>query len=253
MRENPFLWTESSAPPSPASEEVHVWRIDLDRRPSQANQLAALLSEDERARAARYATATLRERFIVARGALRQILGAYLDSAPQILQFAYGSAGKPILQDLPERPSLHFNLSHSQDLALLAVCRSAEVGVDVERISPTTEVDALAERFFSAREAGALQALPEQDRRKAFFAIWTCKEAYLKALGTGIAAGLDSFDIVLRDPDQAQLQTPLDPSEAARWSVQRLFPAEDYAGALVVEGRNRRLQCLQWNEATHAR
>ena len=187
--------------------EAHVWRIRLAPCPVD------LLSEDERARALRFHFPLHRHRFVAARSALRRILAAYLDLPPAELRFHYSPHGKPYL----EHHWLRFNLAHSEDLALCAVARAREIGVDIERIRPRPTQERIPERFFSPSEAAQLRALPPE----AFFHYWTAKEAYLKARGEGLAIPLDSFDVTTLD----------DP----RWTRASLLLDPAYAAALVVE------------------
>lgn len=231
-------------------DEVHVWRADLDRKTSEISELQQTLSEDERARAARFHFSQDRSRFIVARGVLRAILGRYLDIPPGRLEFRYESNGKPTLAAAYKEETLHFNVSHSWGLALYAVANSREVGIDIEYIKATEAGSGIAERFFSPAEVAALQALPAEERTRAFFACWTRKEAYIKAKGTGLALPLDQFDVTV-DPGQpaALLTTRGDPEEASRWSLRDLDPGPGCAAAIAVEGRSWQLRCWGWPAA----
>ncbi len=229
------VWSSPPADLALGADEVHVWRVALDQPDDVADRLGAALSADERGRAARLVTAALRRRFLVARGALRQILGRYTYLAPGAVRFRYGPRGKPMLD--AEDGLLRFNLSHSGDLALVAVSRGREIGVDVERIRPDRDLDRIATRFFSTVEVAALLALPRAERAEAFYHCWTRKEAYIKALGDGLAIPLDSFDVAFAPgAPAALLASRLDPAETRRWSMAALDPGPGYAGAVVVEG-----------------
>jgi 4'-phosphopantetheinyl transferase len=226
---------------------VHVWRAALDNYPSQIAGLLCTLSEDEQARAERFHFQIDRERFIVARGALREILGVYLNSAPKSVSFRYGAQGKPALARKSGRNAIHFNVSHSHGVALYAVTRGREVGIDLEFVRENLEVEQLAERFFSQREMAMLQALPVALRQHAFFLCWTRKEAYIKAKGEGLSLPLDQFDVSLIPGEPAALlRTQADPDEARRWSLQELSIDPGYVAALAVEGRGWSLSCWQW-------
>jgi 4'-phosphopantetheinyl transferase len=228
-------------------DEVHVWRATLDQTPSQIQGFLHNLAADERARAERFYFERDRRHFIVARGVLRAILGCYLNRVPECLSFCYGSHGKPALAGESDGHAIRFSVSHSSGVALYAVARSREVGVDLERIRLDLAVVEIAERFFSPREAAMLRTIPTEVRRQAFFRCWTRKEAYIKARGEGLSMPLDQFDLSLApgDPD-AVLGTQGDPSEASRWSLQELAPAPGYVAALAVEGHGWRLTCWQW-------
>ena len=229
------------------SDEVHVWRADLTLSASRVESLEQTLSTDERERAQRFCFQTDREHFIVARASLRAILGCYLDVEPDELRFCYSPKGKPALSSESLGGDLRFNLSHSDGLALYAVTRGREIGVDIERVRPELADGKIAERFFSPREVAALRALHPHLQLQAFFNCWTRKEAYIKARGDGLSLPLDQFDVsVVPGEPAALLNTTHDLGESSRWLLRQLFPGADYVAALAVEGLDWRLQCWQW-------
>lgn len=239
------LWREARRPASLAADEIHVWRIPLDGVGPSQDEAQALLSADEQERWGRFHFARDRRRFERARVALRVILAAYLDEEARRIRFAFGTHGKPELAE----PSgeVGFNLSHSGDLALLAVAGRREVGVDVEAVRPVCDAEAIAERFFSPAENAALRQLPPQGRLDAFFRCWTRKEAYLKALGEGLARPLDGFDVSLEPDAPARLlKVHADPQEASRWWLTALEPGPGYVGALAACGRGWRPSLWEW-------
>jgi 4'-phosphopantetheinyl transferase len=219
----------------------------LDQTPSQIQSFLHNLAADEQARAERFHFERDRGHFIVARGVLRAILGGYLKRAPEGLSFCYGSHGKPAIAGESGGDAIRFNVSHSHGIALYAVTRGREVGVDLERIRFNLAVAEIAERFFSRREVAMLRALPTEEQREAFFRCWTRKEACLKARGEGLSLPLDQVDVSLApgEPDAAPGTQP-DSSDASRWSLQELAPAPGYVAALAVEGHGWRLACWQW-------
>jgi 4'-phosphopantetheinyl transferase len=230
------------------ADDVHVWRIALTQPPKKVRELLYTLSADERERAARFHFPHDRDSFIVARGALRDILASYLAVEPCELRFQYSSYGKPSLSTEFAAHGLNFNLSHSHELALLGLAIGREIGVDVERHRSDVTDEPLAERFFSAREVAVLRALPRRQQTEAFFNCWTRKEAYIKARGEGLSFPLARFDVSLAPEEPAKLlRTRGEPREAARWTMRNLSPAPGYAGAVIAEGRNWRLQCRDWS------
>lgn len=172
-------WTPAIAPPPLAADGLHLWRIELD---SPGPSLRPLLAADERQRADRFVTERLRNRFIRARGSLRAILGRYLDRPATGLEFEYGELGKPALR---EGGDLAFNLSHADNLALLAIAR-APVGVDLEPLRDRGDLRRVAERMFSPAAQAELQNLTGDDLTLAFFRHWTALEARAKQYGGGI-------------------------------------------------------------------
>jgi 4'-phosphopantetheinyl transferase len=240
------------SPPSAfqlASDEVHSWCARLDVPPETSARLYATLTADERTRSARFQFERDQQRFIVARGVLRDLLGRYLQTQPSEISFVYNAFGKPDLG--PEFANrLKFNLSHSAGLALIAIATASDVGVDVEYVRTESDYAEIARRFFSAAEVDQLTALPSYLYAEAFFSCWTKKEAYLKACGEGLAIPLNSFSVPLTtDP----AHTPVDLYVASkgivpakRWSFHTLQPAAGYIGALAIEGTGWRLRQWQW-------
>ncbi len=223
--------------------DVHVWMASLDWPAHQVHALADILSEDERARAGRFVRERDQRRFIVCRGVLRTILGRYLGAAPSVLEFRYSAYGKPAINAGAGEPALRFNVSHADGVALYAVTRAREVGIDLERVRSRFATDEIAERFFSAREIAMLRAQAPASCPKAFFRIWTRKEAYLKARGQGLSASLRAFDVsVLPDEPVALLTTAWDPQEASRWRLEELFADDHYVATIAVEGDGWRLR-----------
>jgi len=185
----------------------------------------------------------------VRHAALRMILSRCLDAEPAQVQFAFGSRGKPYLAGPFKDGEVQFNMSHSQDLALIALTRNRETGVDLEQIRPVPDIEQIVERYFSPRERGVFFSLPPDQKLEAFFNGWTRKEAFVKALGEGLARPLDEFDVTLRPGEPARLIGIRNaPQEAFQWSLQALAPGRDMIAALAVEGGDWRLACWRWSE-----
>jgi len=224
-------------PPSLAlpPSEVHVWRATLDLDPIELERMQATLTSDERARAARFRFSKDQQHFVAARGILRMILARYLNRAPAQFEFRYGPAGKPELAPGGDAEGLRFNLSHSRGLALYALTRGHEIGVDVEGVRADFAWEEIASRFFAPREVEALRLVPGPSRAEAFFHCWTRKEAFVKAGGKGLALPLDQFEVSLAPGEPARLlRTTGDPQEASQWSLQELEPAPGYLAAIAV-------------------
>lgn len=248
----PSSWHAPPVTLTLADNEVHVWRVSLDQSASQVQNLLSVLAADEGARAERFRFQKDRDHFIVARGVLRLILGRYLNRDPEQLVFRYNPYGKPALVPAESREMLRFNVSHSYELALYAVSRGREVGIDLEHLRSGVDIDRIAARFFSSREVATLRALPAAVREEAFFRCWTRKEAYIKARGEGLSLPLDQFDVSLTPGQPAALfRTRGDPHEASRWSLQDITPASDYVAALAVEGHGWHLACWHYPGLTN--
>ncbi len=230
-----------------AESEVHVWSLSLGLTPAALADAASLLDPAEAERAARFRFERDRHRFIAGRGQLRAILGSCLKADPAGLQFGCGPQGKPVLAGAGSRANWHFNLTHSADLALLALTRCGPVGIDVERIRPMTDAGRLVARFFSPRESAAFQALPAEQQPAAFFNLWTRKEAWLKATGRGLSQSLALVEVSFVPGEPARLLGLPGGAEALlRWRLDDLAPAPGFAGALVAPAQAQPQPLRQW-------
>lgn len=228
--------------------EVHVWNAHLDPPNAQTEQLTRVLSEDERNRAGRFHFDKDRARFIYARSVLRVLLGRYLNVPPADVSFRYGRTGKPELSSAFHDTNLQFNLSHSHGQLLFAIARHCAIGVDIEMIRPETDIERIAERFFSFAETEQLRALTGLGKRAGFFNGWTRKEAYLKARGEGIGEGLNQFAVSLTPGKPAQLLFDRrDAGAVNRWSIHDLNTSSGFSAALVVERADLALRRFVWD------
>jgi 4'-phosphopantetheinyl transferase len=226
------------APALPLADGViELWAVTLVRSPEDVRAMGQRLHPGERERAARLRFVAHRRRFIVARAFLRTLLGAHLGTAPTEVALRSGPRGKLFLAAPQDRSGLCFNLSHSADLALVAIARGRRLGVDVELLRAMPNALRLGQRFFASEERLALAALTAADRDRGFFAAWTRKEAYLKALGDGLAVPLSSFAVNLVANEPAQfIAGPPARRTGESWSLLAVHPAPGYSGALAVAG-----------------
>ncbi len=226
----------SGAPPG--RREVHLWSADLKPPSARVAQLRLLLTAGEKQRADRFHFDRHRRRFIVRRGVLRLLMAAYLGRRPEEVRFGEGEKGKPfVTQAATAAESLHFNLSDSKDLAVFAVTRGAELGVDVEVLRPMPDAQSIAESFFSAEEQERLRRVPPERKARAFFNCWTRKEAYIKAIGEGLSEPLDRFSVtLLLDEARRLVHLGGDRERARGWTLHHLVPEAGAVGALALEG-----------------
>jgi len=225
-------WQIVTQPPSLASDSLHVWRFPLNGESAPDSRQFACLKPDETARASRFHFPIHSNRYVASRFALRTILGSYLGVAPRDLAFEYTTFGKPYLA-APSNPlRLSFNVSHSQDLGVLAVSFRANLGIDVEAIKEDFGGEEVAESHFAPAEFQQLLSLPEALRPQAFFNCWTRKEAYVKALGAGLQIPLDSFEVSLLPGQPAEFRR----GAAASWRLLSFLPVRDFQGAVAYEG-----------------
>ena len=215
-----------------APGEIHVWSIPAAIPSEPATRLQALLSDDERARAARFKFERDRCRFIAARAALRILLGRYLHIPGEEISFEYGPKGKPYLRSTENPERLQFNVSHSGELALMAFCAGEELGVDLELVREMDDAADIARRFFCPSEVDRWMSLPEELRLRGFFNCWTRKEAYVKAVGGGLSIPLDGFEVSFRPGDPPAILLP----GSEHWSLFDVSPTPGYAAALAIRG-----------------
>jgi 4'-phosphopantetheinyl transferase len=235
------------APPLLSARDIHCWYVPLTWAPADLEMFSALLSPDEAARAQQYRFDVHRRRFIVRHAALRMILATYSDIPPQALRFRVNQYGKPALERTMPHSPLIFNLSHSDDLAVVAVSGVAELGVDIEHLRPMPDLQAIATRFFSPREQTTLLKLPQPDRLRAFYRCWTGKEAFIKALGMGLQFDLRRFDVsVAPDVPPALLRIDDDYDCGRQWAVAALAPAAHYIGTVVSAPPLERILTYRW-------
>jgi 4'-phosphopantetheinyl transferase len=217
--------------------EIHVWWVRLDPPAADVERLGRSLSADEWERAHRFRFEQHRRQYVVGRGALRALLAAYLGSRPEAVRFRYGHRGKPFLAAPLDAGGLQFNLSNSDERALAGFVVGPEIGVDIEYLKRMSDCEQISERFFSASERAVLRSIPGPAKEEAFFNCWTRKEAYLKAVGEGLAVALDSFDVTLAPGEPPRMLTlDGDAERASRWFFHHLRPAEDYIGAVAIDG-----------------
>lgn len=242
-------------------DEVHVWVASIAEEPESPGPRAAesdtrmatrgsaaagsrsglyaILSPSELERAGRFRFERDRRRYVVAHAWLRRLLALYTGRDPAGLSFRLGPHGKPSLEGETAREGLSFNMSHSGEVALYALARGRRVGVDVEKVRPDIEHQALAGRFFSPREAQSLRGLPAKARLRAFYACWTRKEAYLKGRGEGLSFSPRLFTVTLR-PDEVPslVEVNADASDASHWSLRDVSSSvpTGYVAAVAVEG-----------------
>lgn len=228
-------------------DEIHIWQLQLNDDLDHAN-FSSFLSPDERLRASRYSVIGPRQRFISVRSRLRVLLGHYLAVPPSDLVFAQNPCGKPYV-NRPEC-TLQFNLSHSNDLCLIALAQNRNVGIDVESTERTLATDEIA-RFFAPKEQIALAQLANtEERRRMVFRYWTQKEACLKAVGAGLTIDLAAIDV---NPMQNRWQliciAGTDPwPKTFQVSVKELKLDDSHVAAVATAGSSKILCHFKWSE-----
>jgi 4'-phosphopantetheinyl transferase len=224
----------------PALDEIHLWLGDLSIPQPEYERLLALTSPDERVRARRLRLESRRRRFVAGRGTLRVLLGHYLAVDPERVRLAYGVFGKPELDGAHES-DVAFSVAHAGDLALFAICRGTEIGVDIEHRS-TAGGDVIVERFFSVSEREQYSRLPDADRPLSFLRGWTRKEAYLKASGVGLSRPLSDVEVTIAPGEPPRLVTTGGADQASDWWLADVPSRGSYVGAVAARGGPRRIR-----------
>ena len=216
---------------SPAGSigQVRLWTVDLSAAPRHMRPAADTLSDDERVRASRFRFDVHRRRFVAARAALRTVLADVVGTSPARICFQYSVRGKPSLADGLGAPE--FNLSHSDDLAVIAVSVEAAVGVDVECIRPVAELEGIISKYFSPAEQAVILA-DAREAPHAFFRYWTLKEAWLKTDGTGLSGLVSSVEVIRAPDGTARLRHV--GGAALPYVLHEWVPRPGFAAALAV-------------------
>jgi 4'-phosphopantetheinyl transferase len=245
-----LIWPTVGVPQKIAAEQIHVWAWLLDSSLSLSGLEEArigLLDATELERYHRFHFARDRARFAIAHVNVRRILGAYLDRKPEHLVFRTNPFGKPELVAEAQTRSLHFNLSHSRNIALLAVSTDTELGIDIEDLRPIEPE--VAESHFSPTELAALSSLEGEAWLNGFYHCWTRKEAILKAEGVGLNLPLYSFDVSLIPGVPAKLLGVRPPAVFRRpWTIHNLATPSGTVAALAAGSLQAKVLCFRFGD-----
>lgn len=243
MRFRTTKWEPSASILRLGNHDLQVWRCYTDSSDLRVSRLIQLLSPDELIRAGRYVFERDRIQFVIARAFLRSVLGRYLLKSPKSLRFAYGPNGKPELSPNAYESTLGFNLAHAGKLAVCAVCRSKEVGVDIESLKlPQNEISNW-ESVLAESEMNAINSLPSGDRATALLSCWTRKESFLKSTGDGLQIPLNSIEVSVNPTDLPRMLSICGSrEEAENWFMEAFTSEHGYVGAVVARGKDWNVQ-----------
>jgi 4'-phosphopantetheinyl transferase len=231
------IWDNAPASSELSENLVHIWKGRTDDSAINVEKLhMEILSQEERERASRLRSAKDKMRFIVSRSLLRKSLSHYLGAAPSEIRFTYNRYGKPDIAPEYHPENIKFNLSHSGNLALYAITRNREIGIDVEYIRNVDKADKIVKRFFSKEEGEFYHSQPNYKKNSAFFTLWTRKEAYSKARGMGIGLPTKEFDLQLVPPEINNYKDIGAETKVSKWSLIDIEIDSDYLAALATEG-----------------
>ena len=227
-------------------EEVHVWSSKLDQPSDVVDHCRSLLGEPDRERADRFKTPQLRNQYTVAKASLLSLIALYTGTNPRQIQLHGGEFHKPLLR-YPDGFGFEFSLSHSNNLAICGFARDGSIGVDVEPIDAGKDWEEVIDTCLSDYEKDWFLRLPRQQRASSFIEIWTIKEAYLKAIGTGLVLSPTSVELELNHETGYQFRTTQDGRCGKRdWHIFTYSPAVSFTGAVVMQGQPRRLRRFTW-------
>lgn len=235
-------WRRAAEPVPLGADEAHVWMVRADETVDVSHWIGGL-EAGERERAERYAHAAGRAGYVVARSALRRLLGAYLGVPSGAVSLRRTATGKPELSGA-HGGDLRFSVAHSSGVALLCFAR-LEVGVDVERIRPVARAGRIVTRVFSESMRRRLASVDEADWQSAFFAAWTQREALVKAVGGALMATRDPLDFHWPVTDRPRMFAEQTAQGERKWTVAKLPQPEGFAAAFVAAGDVRRLHLFE--------
>ncbi len=230
-------------------DEIHIWYAMLDDSIEQFEYYSQLLTAEEKNKAAGFRFKQSRIHFVLRRGILRTILGLYLAKKPNLVELRNRKNGKPELVPSRGTNSIQFSLSHSNGVALYGFTRECDIGVDIEYVRQIDDMELLSQSFFSQSENSTLQALPVEERKRAFFKCWTRKEAFIKATGEGLSYPLNSFEVSLGlNEPPSLLILKEDGGKGTLWSIGEPELISNVAAAFAIRGAVGEVQCWEWRD-----
>jgi 4'-phosphopantetheinyl transferase len=249
LNATPSDWTNATIHFDLQNQNIHVWRLKLDVPTNVKDTLRKVLSPDELERADRFIRKEHTTRFITGRAVLRYLLASYLNDSPQNIIFTYNKYGKPSLKNTQH--NITFNVSNTKGLAVIAITRENELGIDIESHRTRFELEKIVRRYFSETEVDVLFSLNPTDQKEAFYRCWSSKEAFMKVCGRGLSIGLNRFDVEVRlDKPPRLLRVPDNMGNPSQWEMCSLPMGEKVAGVLALEGKIESIKLFNIDPAT---
>lgn len=229
------MWAHPAKDSYILNKSIHIWKINYPDFSGKQKILLEILNNTEKERSDKFHFKTDRKRYITTKALLKIILAQTLSTEPGQINFEFNKYGKPLIKN---SNSPHFNVSHSADIGIIAITDVASIGVDVEKYRKRMNSPKVAKRFFSEKEAKAFLSLPHEQRLQGFFNCWTRKEAFIKALGLGLAMPLRDFDVTLKPGEETILEHVIRNGEHAEdWTLKNIPLENDYAAAFAVKAK----------------
>lgn len=230
-------WRPFNEKGPPDRKTVDVWRGQLKNEPEALRRCEQYLSSEEISVADRFVRRSDRNRYIFAHGMLRDVLASYVGFDPEQLLLQANRFGKPYIANPEFGKKIHFNLSHSLNIILIAVSAHSPVGIDVEFMRDMEDARQIAMRNFSSTEKDYLASLAPDEFKNMFYQYWTLKESFIKAIGKGLSFPLDQFDVLLPDATLPKVSIKVMGSDHVddQWVGYLLFPGTNYSAAMTTE------------------
>jgi len=245
MPSKPYLankWIPSPHNLILSNSDIHLWRIVLPQSEEIKRNLFESLSNDELSRLAKFYFNRDKDRFLISRGGLRNILARYLNIYPNQVDFQYKTLGKPYINN----KNLYFNVSHAANCIVYAVSNCSPIGIDIEYCEHDIDYLSITKNFFSNNEYTKLLTLHSDKRLLAFYRCWTRKEAYIKAIGKGLHFPLHQLEVSLLPDEEIQLLKIMDKTaEKDLWKLVEIFPQQDYIASIATQQSFN--NCLLWD------
>jgi len=210
-----------------ADNDVHIWLNFLNLHQAKLKHLYPLLSPAEKERSERFKHFKHRKNYIASHGFLHTVLGYYIDTPAIEIEFSHGEHGKPSIVTEQNPDNIQFNLSHSGSLAILAVCKNNQLGIDIECTNRKADWAGIARRFFTETEQKLFFQLEEDLQEDAFYKIWTRKEAHMKVTGQGLSLAPTQFEISV-PPEPAAFIQNLKDEDSGFYKMQDVVLPEMY-------------------------
>ncbi|VAW65176.1 hypothetical protein MNBD_GAMMA08-1431 [hydrothermal vent metagenome] len=205
-----------------ANNEIHIWLNYLNVHEARIKHLYPLLSAAEKERSERFKFYKHRKAFIASHGFMHRVLAYYINTPENEIDFSYTDRGKPSIIESQNKHNIQFNLSHSNNIAMLAVCKKYAVGIDVEYANKKNDWSGISKRFFTENEQQLLFSLAAEKQRDAFFQIWTRKEAHMKVTGKGLSLSPAQFEVSV-PPSAAEFKGYVNNTDNTLYNMQDIF------------------------------
>jgi len=227
---------------------VHIWRGRLSTGLQHLPQIACCLSTDEKKKAARFHQAKDEQRYLFSHSMLRMVLAKYLNCKSESIFYKQDFYGKPMLGFHNLKEDIYFNMSHSEDLVIVALSRDQDVGVDVEFIRKVKDAQGIVKSSFVIQEQIHLFSLPSTEFINGFFLCWTLKEAFIKAIGKGLSYPMNYFSVIDSRGNISGIGSLVITSGMAReWYQLSFIPQSSYVGAMVSSNRQPKVLYFDFN------